>query len=55
MVRGLDPASRKLESQLDALCKEFIDLPYAALGDNKAAALNLVPGDWETARALLAL
>ena len=55
VVRGLDPASRKLESQLDALYKEFIDLPYAALGENKPAALNLVPGDWDTARALLAL
>jgi len=55
VVRGLDPASRKLESQLDALHKEFIDLPYSVLGEDKPAALNLVPGDWETARALLAL
>lgn len=55
VVRGLDPASRKLESQLDALYKEFVDLPYAALGEDKRAALNLVAGDWETARAQLTL
>ena len=53
VVRGLDPTSRKLESQLDALYQEFIDLPYAVLANDKAAALNLVPGDWPTARALL--
>ena len=55
VVRGLDPASRMLESRLDALYKEFIELPYSALGGDKPAALNLVRGDWETARTVLAL
>ena len=54
MIRGLDPTSRKLESQLEALYQEFIGLPYAVLAGNKCAALNLVPGDWPSARALLA-
>jgi len=54
VVRGLDPSSRKLESQLQALYQEFIGLPYSVLGESKSAALNLVPGDWDTARALLA-
>lgn len=53
VVRGLDPASRKLESKLQGLYQEFISLPYAVLAD-KPAALNVVPGDWGTARALLA-
>jgi len=53
LVRGLDPASRTLESQLEALYREYIDLPYAILAEDKPAALNLVPGDWATARALL--
>src|SRR5205814_2367636 len=51
VVRGLDPSSRKLESQLQALYQEFIGLPYSVLGESKSAALNLVPGDWDTARA----
>lgn len=54
VIRGLDPTSRTLESKLEALYQEFIDLPYAVLGENKPVALNLVPGDWDTARALLA-
>lgn len=53
VVRRLDPGSRRLESQLQALCEEFVGLPYAALGEDKPAALNLVPGDWATARRYL--
>jgi hypothetical protein len=53
VIRGLDPNNRVLRSQLDAVCREFIALPYGALGPDKRAALNLVPGDWETTRALL--
>lgn len=53
VIRGLDPASTVLSAQFDSLCGEFIPLPYAVLEADKRAALNLVPGDWETARRLL--
>jgi hypothetical protein len=53
LVRGLDPGSTVLSSRLQALYSEFVPLPYSALGETKAAALNLVPGDWGTARGLL--
>ena len=55
VVRGLDPTSRILASMLEALYQEFIGLPYGVLTEDKPAALNLVPGDWVTARALLAV
>lgn len=53
VVRRLDPRSNLLASRYDALCREFVPMPYAALGPDKPAALNLVPGDWESARRLL--
>jgi hypothetical protein len=53
VIRGLDPASGVLESRLQALYDEFVALPFSVLED-KPAALNLVPGDWSTANALLA-
>lgn len=54
VVRGLDPGSRSLDERFDALCREFIPLPYSALGDDKRAALNLMPSSWDSARQLLA-
>lgn len=53
VVRRLDPASRVLAEGFEALCREYVPLPYSALGDDKRAALNLVPSDWRTASALL--
>lgn len=54
LIRGLDPASAVLAERFDALCREFVPLPYSALGADKRAALNLVPSDWGIARGLLA-
>lgn len=53
VIRGLQPKSAVLHEQFDALCREFIPMPYAVLEPDKRGALNLVPGDWETARRLL--
>ena len=53
VIRRLNPASTVLSEQFDAICKEFVPMPYAALQPDKRDALNLVPGDWETARRLL--
>jgi len=53
VIRGLDPGSTTLAANFDAICREFVALPYAALQPDKRTALNLVAGDWETARGLL--
>jgi Methyltransferase domain len=53
VVRGLDRHSTVLSGQLDAICREFISLPFAAIQTDKPASLNLVPGDWATTRKLL--
>jgi hypothetical protein len=53
VIRRLDPYSVALAANHDALCREFVPLPYEALGANKPAALNLVTGDWPTACELL--
>ena len=53
VVRGLDARSDVLASRYDELCREYVPMPYEAIAADKPAALNLVPGDWETARALL--
>lgn len=53
VVRGLDRGSRLLAERFDALCREYVPMPYAALGADKRAALNLVPSEWAAARALL--
>jgi hypothetical protein len=54
LVRGLNSQSTLLADQHDSLCREFIPMPYSAIAASKAEALNLMPGDWETARGLLA-
>ena len=54
MIRHPDPQSQVLSAEYDAICREFIPLPYAALAIDKRAALNLVAGDWETVRGHLA-
>ena len=53
VVRGLDARSEVLASRYDELCREYVPMPYEAIAADKPAALNLVPGDWKTARALL--
>jgi hypothetical protein len=54
MVRGLDPASRFLQENLERICAEFLALDYGFLEEDRAAELNLFPNDWEKIRALVA-
>jgi hypothetical protein len=53
VIRGLDRRSTILADRLDALCREYVPMPYSAIADQKAEALSLVRGDWETARRLI--
>jgi hypothetical protein len=53
IVRNLDPASRVIESRLDALCEEFLALDYGFLEEDRAGKLNLFPNQWERIRELL--
>ena len=53
VVRGLDRKSTILLDHLDPLCREYVPMPYSAIADNKAEALGLVRGDWETVRRLI--
>jgi len=53
MVLGLDPASTILRDQLDAILREFIPIQHDALRSGKQAALNLVPGDWNSVQTML--
>ena len=53
IIRGLDPESRVLAGNLDALVAEFMALDYGALENDKAATLNLMPNDWGNVEAFL--
>jgi hypothetical protein len=53
VIRGLNSKSTALPAQFEAIRREFIPYPYAALEPDKCAALNLVSGDWSTAQQLL--
>jgi hypothetical protein len=53
MIRGLDPGSRVLGEQLEAIIAEFIALDYSAIESDKAAAVNLMPNDWALISAAL--
>jgi tetratricopeptide (TPR) repeat protein len=53
MIRGLDPESRVLGEQLDAIVAEFLALDYGAIERVKAAAVNLMPNDWALISAAL--
>lgn len=53
IVRGLDPASRVLARDFDALVAEFMALDYSALEHDKAGTLNLIPNEWYKVQAFL--
>jgi hypothetical protein len=53
LIRGLDPGSQVLATQLDAIVAEFLALDYDVLEGDKAAALNLVPNNLKQLRKLL--
>lgn len=52
VIRGLDRNSTVLSENLEAICREFIPLPFSAIRSDKRAALNLVPGDWAGIRSV---
>lgn len=54
VVRGLKRESNELAGRFEALCREFVPMPYSVLGQDKRAALNLVRSDWDIALKLLA-
>jgi tetratricopeptide (TPR) repeat protein len=53
VVRGLDPASRVIAENCDAIVKEFLALDYSALEPDKAKFLNVFPNDWERIKEIL--
>jgi len=53
VVRGLDPASRILADQYDAIVKEFLALDYDVIEADKAASVNLFRNDWERIKEIL--
>ena len=40
VIRGVDPRSTILPAQLDAICREFVALPYLAIQYDKRALLS---------------
>jgi len=53
MVRGLDPDSRVLQENYDAIVGEFLALDYSVLDADKPGMLALFPNDWERIKAIL--
>jgi len=53
IVRGLDPASRVIPENYDAIVKEYLALDYSALEPDKAKVLNVIPNDWERIKEIL--
>lgn len=53
LVTGLDPDSRVLSDNFDAIVAEFMALPYAELEANREQLLNPVPNNWEAVLARL--
>ena len=53
VIRGLDPASRVLSDNYDAVVGEFGALDYGVLEADRTAVLNIIPNDWQRIRELL--
>ncbi len=53
LILNLDPQSRVLSDNLDAITAEFMGVDFSVLHANKAAMLNLVPYDWPAIQKLL--
>lgn len=54
VVRGLDPASRTLSENYDAIVQEFGALPYAEFAARRDAYLEPCANDWDSIRRLFA-
>lgn len=46
VVTNLDPQSRTLKDDFDAVVARFLDIGYDAIVDDKQTALNIVANDW---------
>ncbi|HEV8097177.1 MAG TPA: class I SAM-dependent methyltransferase [Burkholderiales bacterium] len=53
LVRGLDPASRVIAENYDAIVKEFRALDYSTPESDKTKFLNVFPNDWERIKEIL--
>jgi len=53
VVRGLDPSSRVLTENYDAIAKEFLALDYGVVEADRPAFFNLAPNDWERIKQIL--
>ena len=53
IIRNLDPASRTLAENLEHLYAEFLAIDYSSIENEKRAALNWFPNDWNEVRQLL--
>jgi tetratricopeptide (TPR) repeat protein len=53
VVRGLDPASRVIADNYDAIVQEFLALDHGTLESDRAKSLNVFPNDWERIKEIL--
>ena len=53
IVRGLDPSSRVIPENYDAIVKEFLALDYGVLETDRKSFFNLLPNDWERVKEVL--
>lgn len=53
VVKRLDPSSKVLRENYDAIVEEFTALDYGVLDDDKPGMLNLIQNDWTTIFELL--
>ena len=52
VIRNLDPESRVLEQNMEAIVAEMLALDYSMLEADKPGMLNLLPNDWESIERL---
>lgn len=53
LIRNIDPDSRILSQQMDAIVAEFSAIEYGAIANNKREILNWFPNDWTKIQSLL--
>jgi hypothetical protein len=53
LIRNLDPQSRVLTENMDAIVAELMGTDYSVLDANKREMLNWFPNDWPKIEALL--
>ncbi|MGH8263486.1 MAG: class I SAM-dependent methyltransferase, partial [Steroidobacterales bacterium] len=53
VISNLDPSSRVLSDNLDAIIAEYLATDYSVLEGRKADLLGLYPNEWPDVRALI--